>query len=187
MFSRVFFSFNSCSLGFFILNTFLVSSGCVLVSLSITNTACFLELQGFFVIDIDDSLRVLSLFEECIRSELFSMTCSLSFFQCLIVEFLHFIFSLLGGDCIFCRLFLESRNRVLICFGSQLLSRVLFGFLGSFFGVFLLLGIGNALAVGIELLFVSCACCFQLFDLLVMQFFELSNLVVVCLSTCICS
>ena len=187
MLSLIFLGFNSCSYGISFLLLSLFSRGYVPISLSISSTASSRELLGSGVMPVYLSLRGLMLFEEFLRTELFSMTCSLSSFQCLIVKCYEFISSLLGGDCIFCRLFLESRNRVLICVGSQLLSCVLFSFCGSIFGVFLLLGIGNALAFGIELLFVSCACCYQLFELLVVQFFELSNVVVVGLSTCMCS
>ena len=185
MLSLIFLGFNSCSLGISLLLLSLYSSGCVIVSFSISSTASSREPLGLFVMPLYSPLRLFCLFEEFLRTELFSMTCSLSSFQCLIVKCYEFISSLLGGDCIFCRLFLESRNRVLICVGSQNLSCVLFSFCGSIFGVFLLLGIGNALAFGIEPLFVSGACCLQLFELLVVQFFELSNVVVVGLSTCI--
>ena len=118
---------------------------------------------------------------------MFSFDCSLSIFLLLSVELFELIDCLLGGDCIFCRLLFESRNRFLVLLGSLTLSLVLFGFDGGFFGIFLLLGISYTLGFFIVPLSVSYACCFQLCDLRGVQFFELSNLVVVILSTFISS
>jgi len=102
---------------------------------------------------------------------LFSFQCSRSIFLLLSIELYELNDCLLSGFSIFCRLFLESRNRVLILLGFLNLSRVLFGFSSCSFGVFLLLGFGNALGFCIVTLLVSYACCFNLCDLCGVQLF----------------
>ena len=159
-FRLVFLGFNSSSLGVFLFLSFVLCCGKILEFLSISGTALSLSLQLLGCKLFNSFLRVRSFFEESIVTELLSFQSSLSLFRCQVIELLEFISNLLGSLSIFCRLFLESRNRVLICDGSLTLSRVLFGFDGGFFGVFVLLGFGNALGFCKVPLLVSCACCF---------------------------